>query len=70
MFFKASGNSQRPSIVRRSVQRRSRNDDSPTFVIAVDFGYSRDFTTSSCFNELSVKMVGCPNNLPNITSGT
>jgi hypothetical protein len=34
----------RQDVVRRSVQRRSRNDQSPTFVVAVDLGISRNFT--------------------------
>jgi hypothetical protein len=34
----------RRDVVRRSVQRRSRNEESPTFVVAVDLGISRNFT--------------------------
>jgi hypothetical protein len=34
----------RQEILRRSVQRRSRDEESPKFAIALDFGISRDFT--------------------------
>lgn len=35
---------QRRNMPRRSVRRRSRDEEDPNFVVALDFGYSHDFT--------------------------
>ena len=44
MLFRERPRAQRRDVARRSIRRRSRGEENPKFVVALDFGFSRDFT--------------------------